>query len=108
MERLIFHVDVNSAYLSWEAVRRASEGGEDLRLVPAVIGGDPDQTKYLESGHVPTAKSYLDVLSSWSTNEYAIDYTGTAAYALSWFAKADLGITAAQLKLKRHFPPVEN
>ncbi|SEH21266.1 endoglucanase [Selenomonas sp. KH1T6] len=35
----------------------------------AVIGGDPDQTKYLESGHVPTAKSYLDVLSSWSTNE---------------------------------------
>ena len=74
----------------------------------AVIGGDPDQTKYLESGHVPTAKSYLDVLSSWSTNEYAIDYTGTAAYALAWFAKAEPGITAAQLKLKRHFPPVEN
>ncbi len=43
MERLIFHVDVNSAYLSWEAVRRISEGGEDLRLVPAVIGGDPEK-----------------------------------------------------------------
>jgi DNA polymerase-4 len=43
MERLIFHVDVNSAYLSWEAVRRVSEGGEDLRLVPAAIGGDPEK-----------------------------------------------------------------
>ena len=43
MERLIFHVDVNSAYLSWEAVRRVSEGGQDLRLVPAVIGGDPEK-----------------------------------------------------------------
>ena len=43
MERLIFHVDVNSAYLSWEAVRRVSEGGQDLRLMPAVIGGDPEK-----------------------------------------------------------------
>ena len=25
-ERLIFHVDVNSAFLSWEAVRRVKEG----------------------------------------------------------------------------------
>ena len=29
MERLIFHVDVNSAYLSWEAARRVAEDGED-------------------------------------------------------------------------------
>jgi DNA polymerase-4 len=43
MERLIFHVDVNSAYLSWEAARRVAEGGEDLRLIPAVIGGDPEK-----------------------------------------------------------------
>lgn len=71
----------------------------------AVSGGDPDQTKYLESGHIPTAKSYLDVLMSWSTNEYAIDYTGTAAYALAWFAKPE-GLTASQIKLTRAFPSV--
>lgn len=41
MERLIFHVDVNSAYLSWEAARRVREGGEDLREIPSAIGGDP-------------------------------------------------------------------
>ena len=79
---------------------------EDALVRPnAVSGGDPDQTKYLESGHIPTAKSYLDVLTSWSTNEYAIDYTGTAAYALAWFAKPE-GLTASQIKLTRAFPGV--
>lgn len=39
-DRLIFHIDVNSAFLSWESVRRVQQGKEDLRLIPAVIGGD--------------------------------------------------------------------
>ncbi len=43
MARLIFHVDVNSAYLSWEAARRVRDGEPDLRLVPSVIGGDRDK-----------------------------------------------------------------
>ena len=30
MQRLIFHVDVNSAFLSWEAARRAAAGEADL------------------------------------------------------------------------------
>lgn len=70
-----------------------------------VIGGDPDQTKYLESGHIPVAKSYLDVLTSWSTNEYAIDYTAAAVYALSWFTEPET-INATQLKLNRDFPSI--
>ena len=41
MERLIFHVDVNSAYLSWEAAKRVRNGEPDLHLVPSCIGGDP-------------------------------------------------------------------
>ena len=41
MGRLIFHIDVNSAYLSWEAVYRLQQGEElDLRTIPSVIGGD--------------------------------------------------------------------
>ena len=40
MERLIFHVDVNSAFLSWTSVKRLQNGESDLRLVPSVIGGD--------------------------------------------------------------------
>lgn len=42
MESVIFHVDVNSAYLSWEAVYRVKILGEalDLRTIPSAIGGD--------------------------------------------------------------------
>lgn len=40
MRKLIFHIDVNSAYLSWEAVRRVAKGEPDLRLIPSAIGGD--------------------------------------------------------------------
>lgn len=40
--RVIFHIDVNSAYLSWEAVYGIRERKDevDLRNVPAIIGGD--------------------------------------------------------------------
>ena len=41
MERLIFHVDVNSAFLSWEAAKRVKEGLPDLREIPSCIGGGP-------------------------------------------------------------------
>lgn len=43
MEKLIFHVDVNSAFLSWEAVRRMANGEEDIRLIPSAIGGDREK-----------------------------------------------------------------
>ena len=43
MRRLIFHIDVNSAFLSWEAARRVREGLEDIRLIPSAIGGDKDK-----------------------------------------------------------------
>lgn len=41
MGRLIFHIDVNSAYLSWEATYRLQQGDSiDLREIPSVVGGD--------------------------------------------------------------------
>lgn len=40
--RTIFHIDANSAYLSWEAVHRLQYGDPvDLRMIPSVVGGDP-------------------------------------------------------------------
>lgn len=41
---IIYHIDVNSAFLSWEARHRLCDLGEtvDLRSIPAVIGGDQD------------------------------------------------------------------
>ena len=45
METVIFHIDVNSAFLSWEAVHRMTVEGEteDLRLIPSIVGGDREQ-----------------------------------------------------------------
>ena len=43
MKRLIMHVDVNSAFLSWEAARRVARGEADLRLIPSAIGGDREK-----------------------------------------------------------------
>lgn len=42
MKRCIFHVDVNSAFLSWSAVRKLKEdpGAVDLRTIPSAVGGD--------------------------------------------------------------------
>lgn len=38
---VIFHIDVNSAYLSWTAVEELKNGEQrDLRQIPAIIGGD--------------------------------------------------------------------
>ena len=38
---IIFHIDVNSAYLSWSAVEQLKNGAEtDLQEIPAIIGGD--------------------------------------------------------------------
>ncbi len=39
-DTVIFHIDVNSAFLSWESLLRISRGESDLRHIPAVIGGD--------------------------------------------------------------------
>lgn len=42
MKKTIFHIDVNSAYLSWEAVYRLQQGDTlDIRTIPSVVGGDP-------------------------------------------------------------------
>ncbi len=41
MHRIIFHIDVNSAFLSWSAVDRLEHGETlDIRTIPAIIGGD--------------------------------------------------------------------
>ena len=44
MGKVYFHVDVNSAFLSWSALKLLREGQElDLRTVPSVVGGDEEK-----------------------------------------------------------------
>ncbi|MBR3610656.1 MAG: DNA polymerase IV [Oscillospiraceae bacterium] len=57
MERIVFHIDVNSAFLSWEASRRVRNGEEDIRLIPSAIGGDRDKrTGVILAKSIPAKK----------------------------------------------------
>lgn len=59
MERLIYHVDVNSAYLSWEATEQLKNGAEiDIRQIPAIIGGDTAKRKGVVLAKSIPAKRY--------------------------------------------------
>ncbi|MBQ3765814.1 MAG: DNA polymerase IV [Bacteroidales bacterium] len=60
--RVIFHIDVNSAFLSWTAVKFVQEGKQDLRLVPAVVSGDPnDRRSIVTAASIPAKKRGIKV-----------------------------------------------
>ena len=57
MHRVIFHIDVNSAFLSWTAVKMMREGQPDIRLVPSVVSGDPnDRRSIITAASIPAKK----------------------------------------------------
>ena len=59
MRKIIFHIDVNSAYLSWTAVEELKNGGKvDLRQIPAIIGGDQKSRHGVVLAKSPSAKKY--------------------------------------------------
>ncbi len=57
---LIFHVDVNSAFLSWESVHMLKENPNavDLRTINAVIGGDEEKRHGVVLAKSSSAKKY--------------------------------------------------
>lgn len=59
MSRIIFHIDVDSAYLSWEAVFRLQHGETlDLRTIPSAVGGDPKKRSGIILAKSTPAKAY--------------------------------------------------
>lgn len=60
MERLIFHVDVNSAFLSWQAKYELEQlhMERDLREIPAAVGGDPKTRHGIVLAKSTPAKKY--------------------------------------------------
>lgn len=59
-EKIIFHIDVNSAFLSWSAVRKLRDepGSVDLRTIPAVVGGDRTKRHGIVTAKSLPAKKY--------------------------------------------------
>ena len=60
MEKVIFHIDVNSAFLSWSAAYRVHVLGEsqDLREIPAAVAGDRENRQGVILAKSIPAKKY--------------------------------------------------
>ena len=59
MAKIYFHVDVNSAFLSWSALKALQDGGTvDLRTIPAVVGGDETKRHGVVLAKSGPAKQY--------------------------------------------------
>ena len=59
MSHIIFHIDVNSAYLSWTAVEQLKNGADvDIRTIPAIIGGDRESRHGIVLAKSPSAKKF--------------------------------------------------
>ncbi len=58
-DKIIFHIDVNSAFLSWEAVEQLQHGSEtDLRTIPSVVGGDEQSRRGVVLARSTPAKAF--------------------------------------------------
>ena len=58
-ESIIFHIDVNSAFLSWTALARLEQGDPvDLRTIPAIVGGDTSTRHGVVLANSIPAKAY--------------------------------------------------
>ncbi|MCR4824452.1 MAG: DNA polymerase IV [Bacteroidales bacterium] len=59
MQRVIYHIDVNSAFLSWSAVKLLADGWkQDLREIPAVVSGDPNDRRSIVTAKSLPAKRF--------------------------------------------------
>ena len=58
--RYIFHVDANSAFLSWSAAYKVNILGEatDLRTIPSIVGGDQEKRHGIVLAKSTPAKKY--------------------------------------------------
>ena len=58
-ERIIFHVDVNNAFLSWTAVLLLKKGYPiDIREIPSIIGGSETERRGIVLAKSPVAKRF--------------------------------------------------
>ena len=58
-ERIVFHIDVNNAFLSWTAVYLLKKGyKQDIRKIPSIICGDEKERSGIVLAKSPVAKKY--------------------------------------------------
>ena len=94
MSKIFFHVDVNSAFLCWSAIKHLRDGEDvDLRTIPAVVGGDEAQ------------RHGVVLAKSGPAKKYGIK-TGESLFASSAMLSCSMLLTAflSFLLLYHHWP----
>lgn len=57
--RIFFHIDVNSAFLSWTALEQLENGSDvDIRTIPSIVGGDTEKRHGIVLAKSIPAKAY--------------------------------------------------
>jgi len=71
-ERIIFHIDVNSAFLSWESVYQLKQDPDalDLRTIPSAVGGDQASRHGIVLAKSTPAKKYGIITGEPLVNAY--------------------------------------
>ena len=60
LDKIIFHIDVNSAFLSWTAIDliQKGESNKDIRKIPSIIGGNSKERRGVVLAKSIPAKKY--------------------------------------------------
>jgi DNA polymerase-4 len=59
VKQIIFHIDVNSAFLSWTAVEQLKQGADyDIREIPSIIGGNQESRHGIVLAKSVSAKKF--------------------------------------------------
>lgn len=104
---IIFHVDVNSAFLSWEATYRIQTLGEteDIRDFPSVIGGDEKQRHGIVLAKSTPAKKF-GITTGEPLAQARRKCPGLKTYAPNFSLYVEKSKALIEL-LKRYAPVVE-
>ena len=103
MPRTIFHIDVNSAFLSWSAVKLVQAGEPDIRLVPSVVSGDPsDRRSIITAASMPAKKLGIKTAQPVSMALRTCPSLVIVPGAWAWYKECSRGFIA----ICREYSPV--
>ena len=101
---MVFHIDVNSAFLSWTAIKILNEGGtQDIRTVPSVVSGDPsDRRSIITAASIPAKKIGIKVATPVSMALRTFPNLVIVRGDFEWYRKCSKGFIA----ICRSYSPV--
>ncbi len=104
MKRVVFHIDVNSAFLSWTAIKILNEGGtQDIRTVPSVVSGDPsDRRSIITAASIPAKKLGIKAATPVSMALRTFPNLVIVRGDFDWYRKCSKGFIA----ICRSYSPV--